>query len=143
MATFSAPPILPRAGVTGGANRTHSKITGNGAGGNAVAASVLRFGPFPKGCRVDEVQLWPSAATASLTCKVGYTPTDGTAGDDDAFIAAGTSIATAGARVSSNTPDGPVVLLKESYIDVTTAAATLLSTTDVNLLVDQTWVGLP
>lgn len=141
MATYSAPAVTPRAGPTGGSNKTVMSIVGNGAGGTAAAASVLRFGPFPAGTRIDDVVLWPSAATTSLTVQAGYTPTDGSVGDDDAFIAASTALATAAARVRANTAGSPVTLLKESYIDITTAGATIAADTVVNCVVDHTWIG--
>lgn len=147
MATFNAPALstmLP-AGATGKLNAVTRSITGDGAGGTVAAASVLRMMELPAHIRVHDVVVWPSAATSSLTCKAGYTDqeTGGTVTDDDAFIAASTSIATAAARVRMNTAGSPVELRKRTFLDITTAGATMAADTVLNCTVLYEYLGTP
>lgn len=134
MATYSSAKIetVPRAGVSGGGNFVERKFTGTEvAAGNLASGSIIRVLRLPAGTQLYDAVIWPSAATTSLTAKVGYLPVDGSAGDDDALITA-TSIATA-VRLGANAIVSPVILTKDSYIVLTTGGATCLAATEITV----------
>lgn len=147
MATYPAPNYQEpaRSSESGNVSVKRMSITGNGAGGNAAAASVLRMGTLPANIIFLGCKIAPSATTASLTCKAGYTPVDSAVGptaDDDAFVVAGsTGIAALAGQVENNGAIGPVRLNYETYFDITTAGATLLAATVVNVDVYYEHVG--
>lgn len=97
----------------------------------ALAASdVLRFGPFPAGVVPDQLIFeWEDmdVSAGTLTWKIGYSYLDGTTGDDDAFVAAGS---TDGRTVSAASGtryyvggSKRVELQRPWYLDITAGAA--------------------
>lgn len=136
MATYESKQLstIPRAGVDGTLNVASRKFTGTEvAGGNIASGDVVRVMTLPAGTEIHDCQAWPSAATASLTAKLGFLPVDGTAGDDAALIVSG-AFATA-VRVRANAVVSPVRLAKDSHIVLTTGGATLLAATEVTVKV--------
>lgn len=144
MATFNAPGLSTpqRAGATGNVAVARGTITGNGAGAVAAAGSVLNMLKLPAGAVIHGLILIADVDTASLTVKAGYADVDAVVNDDDAFVVAATSLATAATFVRKNNPAFPAVeLIKESYLTITTAGASVLSTTDITMIVEYSYAG--
>lgn len=85
--------------------------------GKPGAGDKLYFGIIQAGVRVHAVQILSGAAGAGASVKVGFEPADNEdprVADDDYFIQAGASLATAGAVSSASLPitfDYPVKLV--------------------------------
>lgn len=90
---------------------------------------VVRFGIIPGGVRLlDAIALISTTFSASTTYKLGFQYVDGVDStavpqDDDYFIVAGTSLASAARTQANNTAVRPVKLPKDAYIILTLAGA--------------------
>lgn len=89
---------------------------------------IVRFGPFPAGIKPSHVLFVHGdldTGTGALRAKVGYTPVDGSAGDDDLFGSSLTSFNAAsdedGTPLAATTP---TEIQKDWFLDIvaTTAA---------------------
>lgn len=145
MPTYTSPGINTpvRAGVSGNLCVAYGEITGNGAGAVVAIADVLRLVKIPRQCRIYDVKVWPDTATASLTGSVGVESINGVSGvtDADAFIKAGTSLATI-VPAGGNAGDTlPLVTRDEVYITVTTAGAAIALGTKTKCVVIYEYLG--
>lgn len=95
--------------------------------GAAAAADVILLGLLPAGTRVPDGHISTSIANAGATVSLGWRYVDNSASAPAEFIAAGTSIATAG-LVRFNTIGGRTTLAKDAYLTLTLAGASIGST---------------
>lgn len=121
--------------------------------GDATAAlgngDLARIGILPAGARLHDALLIVSDAfTAASTAKIGFAYVDGVDStavpqDDDYFIVAGTSLASAGRTRANNTAVAPVTLPKDAYVILTNAGAAQAAVGVLDLLVECVLVGAP
>ncbi len=79
----------------------------------------------------------------TIACKIGYAPVDGSAGDDDAFVATGSTILQAASAVTGNVfVVKPVRIEKESFLVITlTAAAATFAAAEITAIVESAGLG--
>lgn len=93
------------------------------------SGDVVRLGILPAGVQLhDALVLISDAFAGSTTYKLGFAYVDGvdvtaTPQDDDYFIVAGTSSASAARTAANNTAVRPVTLPKDAYLILTRAGA--------------------
>ena len=103
-------------------------VTGSDSTTAVAAGDTVRVGIIPAGFTIYDLQVIISNAwSSSVTCKVGFAYVDGTdvtatPQDDDYFIPASQSLATA-ALVRKTATTAPVTLPKDAWLTVTTAGA--------------------
>jgi len=87
-----------------------------------TTSDVVRLGPFPAGIKPSHLKLVHGeldTGTDALRAKVGYTPVDGSTGDDDLFGSALTTFNSAsGAGGNDLAASAPVEIQKDFYIDI-------------------------
>ncbi len=126
--------------------RAHHHTWGNAARDHkgfsitAAANDVVRFARIPAGNRLTDIQVMHAAGGASRTMKFGYLPVDGSAGDDDFFMAA-KDISAVG-RLRADRELAPVVLAKDSYI-VGTLEGGALAGIQIDVVTEYETVGHP
>lgn len=125
---------IAHAGTFGNKSAMHSKLEGV----DINTGDVVRFGILPAGTTVmDFREKHGATGTASQTMTFGYRPVDGSAGGDDALMAA-TAIDTAGHNRSVL---GPVTLQKDSYIVGVGSAHDGTNAVDIEVVVDYVYNG--
>lgn len=92
----------------------------------ASNGDVLGLVRLPAFTRLIDATLWAVGSTGSLTGRLGYLPVDGSAGDDDFFIAAGLNISGAGRHRAAQSL-APIVVEKEFDVVLTLAGANIAS----------------
>lgn len=111
-------------------------------------ADVVRFGPFPAGFKPSHVKFvhgdLDTDGSPTLAVKVGYTPVDGSTGDDDLFGAAVTAFNAASAAGGTDLAATTVTeIQKDWYLDivVTTAAEAMAAAKTIFAVVFGEGVG--
>jgi len=139
----------------GNAWRQRYNLTTNASGvlvdsdqATAIAVSdIVRLGILPAGIELhDAIAIISDAFTASTTFKLGFQYVDGVdvtavPQDDDFFIIAGASLATA-ARLVATGIAAPVVLPKDAYLILTNAGANHASVGIVDFIIRGQSVGV-
>lgn len=97
----------------------------------AAAADVIQFAIIPKGSAIFDGYFTTNAANAGATVSVGWAAVDGSDSDPDAFVAAGTSIATAGAHRFNAGAISRAGLPVDAYLTMTVAGAAISAATDI------------
>lgn len=105
----------------------------------ASIADVFRFLRLPAHTRLVDAFEIHSASSASTTMKFGYLPTDGSAGDDDYFMAA-KSLAAA-AKNRADAANAPKVVDEEVHIVGTLAGAAIATETTITVGVFYEYLG--
>lgn len=106
----------------------------------AANGDVFRFLKLPPDCRLVDLQvIVPGGSSASTTMKFGYAPTDGSAGDDDCFMAA-KAIASA-TRLRADAAVEPPVVDKEHHIIGTLGGAAIATATDIIVVAHYEFLG--
>ena len=112
------------------------------------ATDVIRLGVLPAGLQLaGATVLISDGSTAGITYKLGFAYVDGVdvtavPQDDDYFVVAGTSAATAVRQVANNTAVRPVTLPKDAYLIWTNAVNAHASVCVVDVVVEGTLVGV-
>lgn len=141
MATINAAGLtsrIPNAGAYGNMNTEVFSYKGA-----LSIADILRFPvKMPPYCQAVDGILSSDTANSGATFKLGYAATDGdaAASDDDAFVVAGTAIATA-TRVRFNAPIVPPLPIKEWYPILTLAGGAIGANTTLTLVLNYIYIG--
>lgn len=112
------------------------------------SGDVVRFGILPAGIKIsDALVIISDAFATSTTYKLGFAYVDGVDStavpqDDDYFIVAGTSSASAARTPANNTAVRPITLPKEAYIILTRAGAADSAAGIMDVIVKGTLVGV-
>lgn len=112
-------------------------------------ADITRIGILPAGMRLDDaLAIISDAFASSVTAKVGFAYVDGVDStsvpqDDDYFIVAGTSLASAARTRANNTAVRPVILPKDAYVIITHAGANHSAVGQLDFLVMGVDTGRP
>lgn len=122
-------------------------VVGSDSASAVASGDVVRMGIIPAGMRLDDAKtLVTTGWTATVTGKLGFAYVDGvdsaTVPQDDDYFGSGITIATAGRYAASNTGVRPVVLPKDAYLILTTAAAANAKASQTDVLVNVTNVGV-
>lgn len=97
----------------------------------AASGDVIHLGKIPQGCAIFSGLLTTNAANAGATISVGWAYVDGSSANAAEFVAAGTSIATAGAVQFNNGAAARTVMAKDAYLTLTLAGAAMSAATDL------------
>lgn len=117
-------------------------------GAVVAITDVVRLGILPAGVRLTEsLVIISDPSAASVTFKLGFAYVDGVdvtavPQDDDYFIVAGTSAATAVRQVGNNTGVRPVTLPKDAYLIWTNAGAAHSAAMNVDVVIKGVMVGV-
>lgn len=115
-----------QSGHLGNVIAVHGSKTPSAAG----AADKIRLCKIPAGFEAFRLTIknadLDSNGAPTLTCKVGYEHVDGTTGDDDAFVATGSTILQSASGVAGNTfVVKPVRIEKDAILVITVVAGAL------------------
>lgn len=122
-------------GTFGNASSEYEKLVAKQPG----LADVLRYLKLPRGTKIMDFREYHGAAGgAATTISYGYQPTDGTAGNDAALMAAVACTAAGGNRMVLP----PVTLPKDSYIVGVIGGNAAAAAVDWEVVVDYIFPGL-
>lgn len=112
------------------------------------SGDIVRFGTIPAGVQInDALVIISDAFASSTTYKLGFAYVDGVDStavpqDDDYFIVAGTSSASAARTAANNTAVRPITLPKDAYLILTRAGANDSAVGVMDVIVKGTLVGV-
>lgn len=102
-------------------------------------ADVLRYMKLPRGTLITDVrEIHGAAGGAATTISYGVQPTDGSAGDNSALLAAVACTAAGTNRMTKS----PYTLTKESYVVGVIGGNAAAATVDWEVIVDYVYPGL-